>query len=57
MDRERPDGSRFVDIGDVLAVLAGWGPCNNCPEDIDRDGLVNFVDLLQVLANWGPCRE
>ena len=50
------DGSGAVDFGDVLAVLATWGPCPpSCPEDLDGDGAVTFADLLVVLASWGPC--
>jgi hypothetical protein len=49
------DGGGGVDIGDLLDVLALWGPCTGCPEDVDCDGSVGVADLLQVLADWGPC--
>ncbi len=49
------DGSGAVDFGDIVAVLAAWGPCGACPEDFDGDGSVTFADLLRVLADWGPC--
>lgn len=34
-------------------------PCRNCPcpEDINRDGVVDFADLLRILRSWGPCPE
>lgn len=51
------DGSQQVDFGDVLALLASWGPCEGCPEDVDEDGDVDFADLVAVLAAWGPCFE
>lgn len=44
-----------VDFGDILVLLAAWGPCGSCPEDIDQDGAVTFADLLVILAAWGPC--
>ncbi|MBT8484291.1 MAG: hypothetical protein HKO59_04410 [Phycisphaerales bacterium] len=49
------DESGAVDIIDLLAVLAAWGPCDACVADIDGDGVVGFLDLLRVLAEWGPC--
>ncbi len=57
-DISGPDGvpNGFVDVHDLLAVLAAWGPCEpDCPEDIDGDGVVDVLDLLVVLAAWGPC--
>ncbi len=44
-----------VDVLDLLAVLAAWGPCAGCPGDITGDGTVDVLDLLEVLAAWGPC--
>lgn len=49
------DLSGVVDFNDLLSVLAAWGDCLQCPEDITEDGVVGFDDLLAVLANWGPC--
>ena len=45
----------FVDVLDLLAVLAAWGAAGG-PEDINGDGAVNVLDLLEVLAAWGPCQ-
>jgi hypothetical protein len=47
------DANGEVEFTDLLAVLAAWGPCSRCPEDIDEDGDVGFVDLLSVLVSWG----
>ncbi len=51
------DGSGSVDFGDILAVLAAWGPCppQFCPRDLDASGAVDFADLLVILGAWGPC--
>lgn len=49
-------GDGAVNVLDLLAVLAGWGPCPpppaSCPADLDGSGAVDIVDLLEVLANW-----
>ncbi len=37
-----------------LALLAAWGVCGCCAEDIDGDGNVGITDFLELLANWGP---
>ena len=49
------NGDGVVDIDDVFAVLADWGPCDdpsNCPADVNNDGVVDIDDLFEVLANW-----
>jgi hypothetical protein len=48
-------GDRVVNVMDLLAMLAAWGPCPGCPEDVNGDGTVNVTDLLQLLAAWGAC--
>ncbi|MHC4414116.1 MAG: M28 family peptidase [Planctomycetota bacterium] len=51
------DGDGRVGILDLLALLAGWGPCPDlsapCPADLDGDRFVGIDDLLILLANWG----
>ena len=42
-----------VDMADFMAVIAAWGNCTGCSEDLDDDGVVGITDLLIVLANWG----
>ncbi|UCD76839.1 MAG: hypothetical protein JSV91_07900 [Phycisphaerales bacterium] len=49
------NGDCVVDIDDVFAVLAAWGPCENpddCPADVDGTGTVDIDDIFEVLANW-----
>ncbi len=48
-------GDQTVDVLDLLAILAAWGPCPACDEDITDDGTVDVLDLLGLLAAWGPC--
>ena len=50
-----PDGDGETGFGDLLMLLASWGPCSGCPEDIDASGDVGFNDILLLLAAWGPC--
>ncbi|MHC4949205.1 MAG: hypothetical protein ACYTG1_13270 [Planctomycetota bacterium] len=56
-----PDGDAtldgVVDVADILAVLADWGPCPppcppRCPGDVNLDCMVDVGDLLAVLGNW-----
>ncbi len=50
------DNSGAIDIADLLALLAQWGPCPTppapCVADLDGDGMVGILDLLELLANW-----
>lgn len=57
------NGDGAVDVGDLLAVINGWGPCPPppaaCPADVapppNGDDQVNVSDLLAVINGWGPC--
>jgi len=58
-------GDDVVDVQDLLAVIAAWGPCanpNDCSADVAPlgppmgDDVVNVQDLLAVIAAWGPCQ-
>jgi hypothetical protein len=49
------NGDGIVNVLDLLAVLAAWGPGPGCPEDVNGDEIVNVLDLLEILAAWGPC--
>jgi hypothetical protein len=54
------NGDGVVDVSDLLALLAAWGPCadpNNCPADINGDGVVDVTDLLALLSAWGDCPD
>jgi hypothetical protein len=48
-------GDGFTNISDLLAVIAGWGPCDQCNADVNNDDVVNITDLLLVIASWGAC--
>ena len=49
------NGDGFVNVPDLLALLAAWGTNPGGPPDFDADGVVAVPDLLQMLARWGPC--
>jgi hypothetical protein len=51
------DDSGTVDTGDLVLLLASWGPCapGQCPTDINFDRTVDTADLVLLLAAWGPC--
>ncbi|MHC5112805.1 MAG: DUF7453 family protein [Planctomycetota bacterium] len=50
------DGSGVVDFGDLLLVIAAWGPCDGpCPPDVTGDGQVGAGDLHAIVAAWGVC--
>jgi hypothetical protein len=49
------DGNGVVDVVDLLALLADWGPCDGCAADLDMNGVVDVVDLLALLGAWGNC--
>ncbi len=44
-----------VEFNDLISLLAAWGPCGGCPEDLNGNGEVDFNDLIELLASWGPC--
>jgi hypothetical protein len=46
------NGDTFVNVADLLAVIAAWGPCAGCAADLDGNGIVNIADLLFVIAHW-----
>lgn len=37
---------------DIAAILGAWGPCADCPEDLNGDGVVDGADITFVLGNW-----
>ncbi len=50
------DNNGSVGASDLLALLANWGPCENCQEcaaDLNGDCTVGAGDVLLLLANWG----
>ncbi len=46
------NGDGVVNTNDLLAVLAAWGPCQECSEDLNQDGFVGVDDLLMLIAAW-----
>jgi hypothetical protein len=51
------NGDDTVNVSDLLALIASWGPCTGCSADLDGNGTVDVADLLQLLALWGECPE
>jgi hypothetical protein len=50
------NGDGYVNVSDMLAVLASWGPCDGpCPADLNGDGFVDILDFLDLLFLWGVC--
>lgn len=47
------DADCDVDASDLALLLGTWGPCANCPADLNNDGIVNAGDLATLLGNWG----
>ena len=43
----------IVDVQDLLLLLAAWGSCVGCAEDLDGSTMVDTVDLLLLLSEWG----
>ena len=47
------NGDGYVDIHDLLELIAGWGPCGDpCVADLDGDGTVDINDLLILIGQW-----
>ena len=36
-------------------LLAAWGLCDGCPEDLNGDGQVSGADIGLLLSVWGLC--
>ena len=53
------DASGFVNVTDILELIADFGPCNgidSCFSDLNGDGVVNVTDILILIGNWGECQ-
>ncbi|MHC4989905.1 MAG: right-handed parallel beta-helix repeat-containing protein, partial [Planctomycetota bacterium] len=48
------NGDGVIDVGDLLDLILGWGPCDAqcCPADFDMNGFVDVEDLLVLILNW-----
>ncbi|MBC8201126.1 MAG: hypothetical protein H8E86_03690, partial [Planctomycetes bacterium] len=40
-----------INVQDLLAVIAAFGACDDCCEDVIQDGMVDITDLLSVLSD------
>ena len=49
------DGNGLVGQGDLIVILANWGPCSSCDFDANGDGIIGTLELVRLLANWGDC--
>ena len=49
------NGDNFVDLLDIIEVLAQWLAATDGLPDIDGDGTVGLGDLMLVLNAYGPC--
>ena len=49
------DGDCAVSVGDLLILLAAWGPNPGHPADLDCSSDVGLSDMLSLLADWGLC--
>ena len=43
----------FVDIDDLLIVIADWGQNGAADGNLNDDNIVDIQDLLLVISNWG----
>jgi len=52
------NGDGYVNVIDMLALLANWGPCApgaSCPWDLNGDEVVDIHDFLDLFFSWGIC--
>jgi glucose/arabinose dehydrogenase len=42
----------YVDISDLLELLADYGTCVGCASDTNGDDMTDITDLLALLADW-----
>jgi hypothetical protein len=54
-DLSPPGGNGNVGAEDLGQLLANWGLCPGCCEDLNGDGEVDAADLGELLADWGLC--
>ena len=46
-------GDGIVNVPDLLAVIQNWGPCAECPGDVNRDDVVDLNDIVRIVIDWG----
>jgi len=49
------DGNGFINVLDLLQIIAAWGDIGTTPEDLNGDEIVNIHDLLVLISAWGAC--
>ncbi len=49
------DRDGAVNLSDLEALIAAWGPNPGHPADLDDDGTVGITDFLALIGNWGTC--
>jgi DNA-binding beta-propeller fold protein YncE len=42
-----------VGVSHLVSLILAWGECEDCPEDLDGNGVVDVSDLVDLIANWG----
>ena len=45
-------GDNYIDVRDLLEILANWGPCDNCTTDVTQDGFTHLGDIDLIFHNW-----
>ncbi|MDP7005792.1 MAG: hypothetical protein QF718_06240, partial [Phycisphaerales bacterium] len=57
----KPGGPDSFVVSTVVPAGAAVDPCDlpleDCPEDVDEDGLVAVGDILATVGNWGDCGD
>ena len=51
------DNDGFVNFNDLIQVLANWGVCPDCAEDVDASGTVDFNDVCLLLSGASANRH
>ncbi len=49
------DLNGLINAADLASLLAQWGTCSGCVEDINGDGWVDYQDLAILLAAFDTC--
>lgn len=45
-----------LNFRDLFALIRKWGPCRDCPEDLDESGSVDVNDLILFINLWKSVR-
>ena len=47
----------MINGADFGLLLAAWGACAGCVEDLNSDNVINGADVGLLLALWGDCPD